>query len=890
MRFKTTPLLLGLIAIVLTNGQAVALLQSGDTLPERAKVVLEENCVSCHGPAQMSGLDLRTREAMLKGGSRGPALIPGEADASPLYLAAAHQQEPKMPPQGDPLSAEDLAVLRKWVDRGAPWEASQAERASAEPSWWSFREPRRPVPPQAQEKDWAQNPIDAFVLSRLERKGLAHAPRADRTTMIRRLYFNLIGLPPTPEEVEEFSKDTSARAYEELVNRLLESPRYGERWGRHWLDVVRYADSAGFETDLYFPYAWRYRDYVIKSFNEDKPYDRFVQEQIAGDELWPNDLDLQGSYAVPEEKLLDLEARIATGFYSMTPQVGGSKLSFRKELYERLTDWVDTTGSAFLGLTFGCARCHDHKFDPITQGDYFRLQAAFANSRVVDIPVVTKMSMIHRHESYPKLLAQAEVRLEYDFFEREVTARVIEAKKAEFPAEVVRAYEDHHEEVFLEGRYQKRWTPERQKQAQPLIDALQAVFAAGSDRLQDLDEHLTADEKERQAVLLEKLGRSALAIPTLEPSHNIRFDAVFDVPVASVFSHRQPELVPDIYVLDRGDLGRRKDRVTPGLPAVLKERVELDGGSQDGGVQRTRKKLALWLTRTDHPLTSRVMVNRIWQWHFGVGLVPTSNDFGRMGERPSHPLLLDWLATEFVSLGWSVKSMHRLILLSSTYQMSSRYFDERSAEVDPDNRYLWKMNRRRLESEAIWDTAHAVAGNVNLKMGGRPVCPPLGEEKLTGKNWYVQADPAEHNRRAVYIMIQRNFGFPMFETFDSPDPAASCSGREETTVAPQALWFLNDEMVFQQARGLAQRVLREAGDLPEHWVDRAWKIALGRAPSDLEQQEALQLLDSLAREYRQSQKESESLDSESPIGSDRLEILTRFCLALMNLNEFLYID
>ena len=882
MRFKTPSLLLGLFLIVLTFGEATTRAQSDDTLPQQASAILEENCVSCHGPAQMSGLDLRTREAMLKGGSRGPALIPGEADASPLYLAAAHQQEPPMPPQGDPLSAADLAVLREWIDRGAPWEASQAEKAPAEASWWSFRKPQRPVPPQVRGKDWVQNPIDAFVLARLEEKEFSHAPRADRATLIRRLYFNLIGLPPTPEEVEEFLKDTSPAAYESLVNRLLESPRYGERWGRHWLDVVRYADSAGFETDEYFPYAWRYRDYVIKAFNEDKPYDRFVQEQIAGDELWPNNLDLQGSFAVPKEKLLDLEARVATGLYSLTPQT--PRFSFREELYERLTDWVDTTGSAFLGLTFGCARCHDHKSDPVSQDDYFRLQAAFANSRVVEIPVVTRLSMFHRHESYSKLLALAEARLAHDFFEREVTARVIEAKKAEFPAEVAQAYADH-EEVFLAGRYQKRWTPERKKQAQPLIDALQALVTPGSDRLQDLDEHLTPDEKKRQAVLLEKLGRAALAIPAVEPSHNIRFDAVFDLPVASVFDHLKPELVPDIYILDRGDLGRRKDRVTPDLPAVLKDGVELEAGSQSEGLQRTRKKLALWLTRTDHPLTSRVMVNRIWQWHFGVGLVPTSNDFGQMGQRPSHPLLLDWLATEFVTLGWSLKSMHRLILLSSTYQMSSRYFEERAAEVDPDNRYLWKMNRRRLESEVIWDATHAVAGNLNLKMGGRPVCPPLGEEKLTGKNWYVLTDPSEHNRRAVYIMIQRNFGFPMFETFDSPDPAASCPGREETTVAPQALWFLNDDMVFQQARGLAQRVLREAGDLPEHWVGRAWKIALGRAPSHQERAEALQLLDSLAQNYGQSQKESES-----PIDSDRLEPLTRFCLALMNLNEFLFID
>ena len=888
MSFKTIPLRIWLLFIVLALGR-VTHGQSDGSLLEQAKAILEQNCVSCHGAAQMSGLDMRNREAMLKGGERGPALIPGRADSSPLYLAAAHQQEPHMPPQQDALAVADLEVLRKWIDAGAQWEVRRSESAPTQNSWWSFRRPSRPAPPQVRHRDWVRNPIDAFVLVRLGDKGLPQAPPAEPTTLIRRLYFDLIGLPPTPEEVEAFLKDSSPKAYETLVNQLLESPRYGERWGRHWLDVVRYADSGGFETDEYFPNAWRYRDYVIKSLNEDKPYDRFLQEQIAGDELWPNDLDLQGSYAVPEEKLLDLEARVATGLYSLTPQAGESRLSFRKDLYEKLTDWVDTTGSAFLGLTFGCARCHDHKFDPITQRDYFRMQAAFANTRVVEIPVVTKLSRFHRHESYSKLLALAEARLAFDFFEREVAARVIAAKKAEFPAKVVQAYEDHEEE-FLEGRYQKKWIPERRQQAQPLIEALQALLTPGTDRLKDLQDHLSPDEKEQRQELVERVGLAALEIPAVEASHKTRYDAFFDLPAASVFTHRPAELVPDIHILDRGELGRRKDEVRAGLPAVLKEGVELAGGSRPEDSRRTRKKLALWLTRPDHPLTSRVMVNRIWQWHFGAGLVPTSNDFGRMGQRPSHPLLLDWLATEFVSLGWSVKSLHRLILFSSTYQMSSRFFDKAAAAADPDNRYLWKMNRRRLESEAIWDATHAVAGNLNLKMGGRPVCPPLGEEKLTGKNWYVPSDPSEQNRRAVYIMIQRNFGFPMFETFDSPDPAASCPGREETTVAPQALWLLNDDIAFEQARGFAQRVRREAGDQPRDWVERAWRIALARGPSPQERREALQLLDSLAQNRRPSGESPESTGSDGPHNPDRLEALTRFCLALMNLNEFLYVD
>ena len=868
------------------------LCESEGELANEARTVLETNCTACHGEAAMSGLDLRQRQTILKGGDRGPAVIPGKPDESLLYLAASHSGELKMPPQKPRLEPEDLAVLEKWIQAGATWKTpSLTEEEKRAASWWSFQRPKRPSTPKVEETSWVRNPIDAFVLAQLEKKGLGHAPPAGRRTLLRRAYFDLIGLPPSPQEVTAFLNDPSPDAYKKLIDKLLDSEHYGERWGRHWLDVVRYADSGGFETDKYFPVAWRYRDYVIKSFNEDKPYDRFLQEQIAADELWTDDLDLRGSFAIPEEKLRNLEARVGTGLYTLAPQTGESKMDFRRDLYENLTDWVDTTGSAFLGLTFGCARCHDHKFDPLTQRDYFRLQAVFASSKVIEIPVVTKLSLFHRSEYYKTLLNLAERRVAYRIFEKQVTERVIADKKGEFPPHVVEAYEDF-ESVYIdgEGRFAQRWTPEKEKLARPLIEAIESILIEGTtDRLKNVEEHLKPEEEKKYRELLAQMGKAVLDVPDQDPSHNIKYDALFDSASVRVLTHREPELVSEIHLLDRGELGREKEKVKPGLPAVLDDGRNLEEALYESVVPRSRTQLALWLTRPDHPLTSRVMVNRIWQWHFGAGVVRTPNDFGRMGVYPTHPELLDWLATKFVDRGWSIKSMHRLIMLSNTYQMTSRYSDKNSARIDPENRYLWRMNRRRLEAETAWDAVHAVAGTLNLKMGGRPVCPPLPEGELKGKNWYLHGDPADYRRRAVYIMRQRNFGFPMFETFDVPDPAVSCPGREETTVAPQALWFLNNKVVFDQARQFASRLVQDVGTDPLDWVESAWQVALGRPPSEPERREALELLQSLPENELKEDTAQTSGEMAEAV-SEPPGALSQLCLALLNLNEFLYVD
>jgi len=696
---------------------------------------------------------------------------------------------------------------------------------------WAFRKPTRPEP-QARDSlsDAAvvRNPIDQFVLKRLEGAGLEPAPEGHPATLVRRAYFDLLGLPPTPEQVEAFLDDESPEAWTKLIDTLLESKHYGERWARHWLDVARYADSGGYETDIYYRNAWRYRDYVVKSFNDDKPYNIFVQEQIAGDELWPDNLDLDPRrvYVVSAEKRRHLEARIATGFYTLGPRVHESSLDATRLAYETMTDWVDTTASAFMGLTLGCARCHDHKFDPFTQQDYFSLQAIFAGAREVELPLWTAHHEADWRQSYPKVLA------------------VVEARKA------VRLFE-----ARTEG---KKLSPKQQSRKQQLLTAI------------------------AQAVLdLPEAGYGPQVA---------KYVGLMHIPTASVLVREHPAMVKAVYLLERGELDRPQQQVQPALPATLAEATSTPAGLPTPF--GSRKQLALWLTKPDHPLTARVMVNRIWQWHFGRGIVETPNDFGRIGQRPTHPALLDWLATGFVADGWKIKNLHRLIMNSATYRQSSRYGSAAHLARDPENRLLWRMNRRRLEAEAVWDAVHASAGTLTLAMGGSPVIPPLADDEIASLrnkwHWVVSTDPAQHTRRGIYILVRRNFKFPMFEVFDTPVTAVSCPTRDVTTVAPQALWGLNNKSVFRQATHLAGRVVKEAGEQRAAQVDRAWWIALGRAPTAEEAASALKLLDELERENTEPREDlPDTLQSVPPA---RGHALSQLCLALFNLSEFAFID
>ncbi|HIK94172.1 MAG TPA: DUF1553 domain-containing protein [Planctomycetes bacterium] len=696
---------------------------------------------------------------------------------------------------------------------------------------WSFQKLTRPAPPATtslKHSARVRNPIDQFVLQSLEEAGLEPAPAADRLTLVRRACFDLLGLPPTPEQVDAFLQDESADAWSRLIDSLLASKHYGERWGRHWLDVARYADSGGYETDIYYRNAWRYRDYVVNSFNNDKPYDIFVQEQIAGDELWPNNLDLDPRrvYIVSDQKKRHLEARIGTGFYALGPRIHESALDARRLAYERLTDWADTTASAFMGVTLACARCHDHKFDPFTQDDYFSLQAIFADARETELPLWNSMGEADWRQAYPRVVAVQEARTRYRLFEAETQGKPL--------------------------------SPEQQAAKQELLAAI---------------------------------GQSVLALPTATAGQGtIPYDGLMHIPTASVLGREHPALIKPVHLLDRGELHHPQHQLRAALPVSLAEATATSPALPDP--YAARKQFALWLTRKDHPLTGRVIVNRIWHWHFGRGIVETPNDFGVMGQPPSHPELLDWLATGFVADGWKIKNLHRLIMNSSVYRRSSQFGTERHLAEDFDNRLLWRMNRRRLEAEALWDNVHSSAGTINLAMGGPPVVPPLAADEIASLreqwHWVVSADPAQHSRRGIYILVRRNFKFPMFEVFDAPITSQSCPVRDVTTVAPQALWGLNNNSVFRQAMHMAGRVVREAGADRTAQIVRAWRIALSRPARQDEFTSAVRLLEELEKQNPTPLHEPpESLKSVPPATA---QALTKLCLALFNLSEFAFVD
>lgn len=688
---------------------------------------------------------------------------------------------------------------------------------------WAFRPLVDWEPLSPHDASWCRNEIDRFVLAALERRGLAPAPPADRRSLVRRVHYDLLGLPPSPDLVERFVNDQSPDAYASLVDELLKSPYYGERWGRHWLDVVRYADSGGYETDVLYRNAWRYRDYVVRSFNQDKPYDQFVQEQIAGDEIWPDNLDLFGKPNVTPEQQKHLDARIGTGMYTLGPMIHESNMEADKVRYESLTDWVDTTGAAFMGLTLGCARCHDHKFDPISQRDYFAMQALFAPSKETDMPLITAMEIADHKQHYPKV-----------------------------------------------------WEAQERRGAIRLFDAR----VAGREQ--------TAEEKAEREELMRRLAQAVLDLPENATSApNSRFDEFAQVPTATVLGHHEPYLQPATYLLNRGDLGRAKERLDPDLPAVLRQATNY--ADKLPGPFANRKTLALWLTRPDHPLTARVLANRVWQWHFGVGIVPTSNDFGKMGVAPSHPELLDWLALQLIRNGWSVKALHREILLSNTYQMASAHPNPEASRIDPDNRLLWRMNRQRLEAEAVWDFIHSVAGTLNLQMGGRPVAPPLSPDEVAAAAWSPSADPAQQTRRALYILTRRNFRYPLFDIFDSAVTAVSSPAREVTVVAPQALWALNNPRVFEQAQQFAARLVREAGPEPANWIDRAWMLVFSRHPSEAERAEALKVLEEFGAEADFVPLEAPPADL-AKLPPSQAAALTKLTLGLFNANEFFFVE
>jgi hypothetical protein len=690
---------------------------------------------------------------------------------------------------------------------------------------WAFVPPMRPQAPPVTERLWVKNGIDPFILAPLEERKLPHAPEADRATLLRRLSFDLIGLPPTLDEQEAFLADKSPLAYDRLVDRLLASPQYGERWGQHWLDLARFAETDGFEFDQVRPDAWRYRDWVVQALNLDLPYNDFVSLQLAGDELKPG----------------DPAAFIATGFNRCYPDmVDLNDQRLRRQ--NALDDITEATGLVFLGLTIGCARCHDHKFDPIRQSDFYSLEAFFTPARFRD--------------DYP--LAGARERQEY---ERRLS-------RWQHDVMALRAAL-----IRIEASWRRRLAPG----APPGVnDETAAAFAKPDTERSPRDvelvyESLARDRRIRPelwALVLDPASWSARRLILVRLERLMRSPPP-ELPKARGLDEAGPA-PPPTYLFYRGDFTARGPEVVPGFPVALcAGRAEAPArGHASSRSSGRRSALAAWLVKPENPLTARVIVNRLWQHHFGRGLVATSSDFGTMGDEPSHPELLAWLASELVGRGWSLKAMHRLIVTSATYRQSSRAAKEGLA-ADPENTLLWRQNRRRLDGEAIRDTLLEVSDRLNRAMGGPSVFPALPPElsKLSSKGavWPVSPREEDRARRSLYVFVRRNLRYPFFEVFDRPDTNASCPRRPVTTIAPQALSLLNSRLAFDSARALAARVVREAGPDRAAQVDRVSRIALGRPPDAAERQIVSEFL---ARDN--------SLD--------------RVCLALLNTNAFIYVD
>ncbi len=963
--------------------------------------VLARRCLSCHGASRTGGLDLRTRESALKSTAKGAVLTPGQPEKSRLYLLAAGHGTPRMPP-GAHLPAAEVQALKQWIAAGAPWPTTVADA-----QWWSLRSLREPSPPRVRDQAWVRNPIDAFILARLEARGLRPTPPADRATLIRRITYDLTGLPPTPAETEQFLREGRAedavrsgqekaipvKAYGRLVDRLLASPRYGERWGRHWLDVARFAESQGYERDKIRDHAWRYRDYVIEAFNKDKPYDQFVREQIAGDAL-------PGATA---------ETITATGFLVAGPwdEVGHSQASAvgrAQAREEELEEMVGAVSQTFLGLTVNCARCHDHKFDPIPQADYFRFQACLAGVKAGDRKLIAPNQSAPREARIRDLrqrVASTQERLAIlrDQARSRLTATPTAPREAAngIPAPLAawRFEGDGRDEqgklhltlkngatisggrLRLDGVDDLAYSPPLGKSLRaktlevwvtlPTLDqrggsalTLQSPDGSAFDgvvygervprrwmpgsegfvRTRDLsgpDEasgpdrpvHMVISYGEDGRISLFRNGepygetydaRAAGSPKALGPDAQVLFGLRHgsvagtvgpggarwlrgDLEEARVYDHalspaavkasfqagpstfteaqllailtpaeraererltqertlheaelrelESPPLAyavnsqkaPVVRLLERGDVGKPGAVIVPAtLTSVsqLSADLRLTSDATDG---ERRSALAAWLTDRSNPLPARVMVNRVWQWHFGRGLVGTPSDFGVNGEKPTHPELLDFLAARFAAptsaggLGWSLKRLHRMIVLSSAYQQASAR-NPRAEAVDADNALLWRFPLRRLEAEALRDAILAVSGQLNVPEGKADQGPGFRPFRIEISNSHFyhpeDRDGPEYRRRSVFRCVVNSGGIALLEQFDCPDPSVKTPRRGVTLTPIQALALLNNSFVLRQAQALASRLEREAGPDAERQVALAYRLAFNRPPTEEE--------------------------------------------------------
>ncbi len=873
--------------------------------------LLVDHCIECHQPDDRNGgLLLDSREGWMKGGDSGTVIVPGKPAASRLIEAVRYKNRDfQMPPKGA-LKAEQVAALEKWVTMGAPDPRTASAAGTSGPTgmsiedgreFWSFKPVRKPAIPIVRDHCWVARPVDAFVLARLEANKIEQAPPADRRSLIRRVTFDLTGLPPTPDEINRFLADERPDAFPNLVERLLASPQYGVRWGRHWLDVARYADSNGLDENLAYGNAWRYRDYVINAFNEDKPFDEFLVEQLAGDLL---------SNASQDTKT-------ATAFLMLGAKVLAEP-DMEKLVMDTIDEQIDTTGKAFMGMTLGCVRCHDHKFDPIKQTDYYALAGIFKSTRSF---AKTKTGAIKHWNEHS--FASDDEKKKLEAVEKDIKAKKAAATKfkntatsklrqavrskpteylvaatkfePEAPLRVVEevaSQADLHPRVLHHCRLHLERNPDH-----PVFSAWHELIRTGG---------ATAVEKHYRALFnaiapalaaAKKVNPKAISVadPTIEaarravndnsgflaipPKPEFAFDAetlkeyyrledearVFEstsIDETACMGVGEGDILTSLLIHIRGshlNLGQPVDR---DFPTVMQSPDQHTAIPKEAS---GRLELAKWLTSGNHPLTARVYVNRIWGWHFGRAIVGSTENFGALGDRPTHPELLDWLAATFVENGWSTKQLHRTIVLSNAYQMSSRTDgDGGGAEVDPENRLLWKFRIQRLEAEQIRDSILAVSDRLDSKLGGKTV--PLRNRQFVFNHTSVDHTKYDSLRRSVYLPIIRNNLYTLFEQFDYPDPTMPTGHRNATVVAPQALLMMNSPLVIQSADEFAKQLTTESESDAER-IEVAYQRAFGRKPTEPEARRALAFVD----------------------GTTDTRTWSMFCQSLFASNEFLYV-
>jgi hypothetical protein len=839
-----------LAAVSFNRGVTPANAQTPVSFSKDIQPILEQNCWSCHGASmQSSRLNLSTLEGALRGGARGSAIVPGQAEDSRLYRMVAGLDKPAMPLAGSKLTDAQIAAIKNWIDQGGHWDAgavgakTQPDPATAFAAlenvqlppgardYWAFKLPvQAPVPVVARA---FSNPIDRFLEKARQEKGLKAAPKADRLTLLRRAYMDLIGLPPSPEEIAAFMSDTAPGTWERLIDKLLASPHYGERWGRHWLDAARYADSSGYENDTDQPNLWRYRDYVIKAFNQDKPYNTFIKEQIAGDEI-PNRTD---------------DSLIATGFLRAGPRVRNHEHANPARRYDYLDDVLGAVGKSVLGLTLQCARCHDHKFDPITQKDYYAMEASIFGYVETDYPLGPR----EQADAYMRKISEISERLadlkdQVDEIDKPYHDKLaLEEIRKKYPPDVVRAVEK----------------PESERTPGEKLIAIQVLESGGVGRsTASADKIMSPEDAAKKKVLNDQIAALNAERPKPVPMASIATDGDWrsvelgygdrnegacpkcelEYVGAGKFLELGPGKanykVPPSYFLLRGDPDSKAYPTKPGFISVITQgNPPTELPPADGRTSGRRLALAEWLTSRDNPLPARVIVNRIWQHHFGKGIVPTLDNFGKMGEQPTDQALLDWLAVEFINKGWSIKQMQRLIMTSEAYQMASEYTDAASEKNDPQDTYLWRYRIQRLEGEIIRDNIMSVAGSIDLTMGGPAIFPHVDESfiKTLFRGIYRnQEDGPDVWRRSIYIYQKRTLPSPMLQVFDLPDMSQSFGARYVSTVPTQALQLMNDDFVLRQAQMFADRVKKEAGNDVAKQVDLAYRIALTRPPTERE--------------------------------------------------------